>query len=145
MYLKNPYPTINRARKPPLTVLLSLKYVKNIGCRSCIFRQITLVFVTNIIKLVIMQRKFLLSLGNSLKILKENIYINVKNNAIFFWKYGDNRRTSNVNIPQVRKPNINKKVYFETDYDKAEALAFQVNSIFTIKGESERNIEENIT
>lgn len=92
-----------------------------------------------------MQRKFLLSLGNSLQILKENIYINVKNNAIFFWKYGDNRRTSNVNIRQVRKPNINKKVYFETDYDKAEALAVQVNSIFTIKGESERNIEENIT
>ena len=35
-------------------------------------------------------------------------------------------------MPQLYKPNTNKKVYWEDDYDKAEALASQVSNVFTM-------------
>ena len=35
-------------------------------------------------------------------------------------------------MPQLYKPNTNKKVYWEADYDKAEALASQFSNVFTI-------------
>ena len=54
---------------------------------------------------------------------KKNSCDNVKNNPKNFCKYVNNKRKANVSIPQLYKPNTNKKVYWEADYDKAEALA----------------------
>ena len=47
-----------------------------------------------------------------------------------------------MNIPQLFQQNNNKKVYFEADYDKAEALVSQFTNVFTIEGENTWNIEE---
>ena len=57
----------------------------------------------------------------SIKNLEKNLCDNVKNNHKNFWKYVNNKIKTNVSIPQLYKPNTNKKVYWEADYDKAEA------------------------
>ena len=59
----------------------------------------------------------------SIKNLEKNIYDDVKNSSKIFWKHVNNKRKINVNIPQLYKPNTDKKVHCETDCDKAEALA----------------------
>ena len=59
----------------------------------------------------------------SIKNFKRNICDDVKNNPKKFWKYVNHKIKTNVSIPQLYKPNTNKKVYCDTDYDKAEALA----------------------
>ena len=61
-------PTINSTVKPPLTDLLSLKYVKSIDYGNYIFRQTTSMFITSIVKLVI---KYVFLRDNPSKILKE--------------------------------------------------------------------------
>ena len=76
----------------------------------------------------------------SIKNLERNICDDVKNNSKNLWKYVNNKRKTNVIIPQLYKPNTNKKVYCETDYDKAEALASQFNSAFTVEKENMLNI-----
>ena len=74
--------------------------------------------------------------------MKKNICDDVKNNPKIFWKYVNNKRKITVSIPQLHKANTNKKVYWETDYDKAEALASQFSNVFTTEGENTWNIEE---
>ena len=58
----------------------------------------------------------------SIKNFKRNICDDVKNNPKKFGKYVNHKMKTNVSIPQLYKPNTNKKVYCDTDYDKAEAL-----------------------
>ena len=98
-----------------------------------IFRQTTPVFITNIVKLV---TKYVFLRDSPSKNLEKNIYDNVKNNPKNFWKYVNNKRKTNVSIPQLYKPNANKKVFWEADYNKAEALALQFSIVFTIEGEN---------
>ena len=78
----------------------------------------------------------------SIKNFEINICDDVKNNPKNFWKYVNNKRKANVSIPQLYKLNTNKKVCCETDYDKAEPLASQFNTAFTIEKENTWNIEE---
>ena len=78
----------------------------------------------------------------SIKNLERNICNDVKNNPKNFWKYVNNKRKTNVSIPKLYKLNTNKKVYCETDYDKAEALVSQFDSVFTIEKENTWNIAE---
>ena len=65
--------------------------------------------------------------------MKKNICENVINNPKEF-KNVNNRRKTNISISQLYKPNVNKKVYCEADYDKAEALASQFSNVYTIEG-----------
>ena len=78
----------------------------------------------------------------SIKNFKRNICDDVKNNPKKFWKYVNHKMKTNVSIPQLYKPNTNKKVYCDTDYDKAEALTQQFNSVFIIEKEKLWNIVE---
>ena len=78
----------------------------------------------------------------SIKNFERNICHDAKNNPKKFWKYVNNKRKTNASIPQLSKPNTNKKVYCETDYDKAEALVSQFDSVFTIEKENTWNIVE---
>ena len=67
--------------------------------------------------------------------MKKNHCDDVKNNSKNFSKYVNNKRKNQVNvrIPQLCKPSTNKKVYWEADYDKAEALALQFNKVLKKK------------
>ena len=80
----------------------------------------------------------------SFKNLESNICDDVKNNPKKVWKYANNKRKTHVSIPQLYNPNTNKKEYYETDYDKAEALESQSNSacVFTIEKENSWNTAE---
>ena len=53
------------------------------------------------------------------------------------------QQQQNVSIPLLYKPNTNTKVYWDADYEKAEALALQFTNVFTIEGEIMWNIEVN--
>ena len=67
-----------------------------------------------------------------MKNLKKYICDDVKNNPKIFGKYVSNKRKTIASMPQLYKPNTNKKVYCEADYDKAEAMASQFSNVFTI-------------
>ena len=93
-------------------------------------------FITNIVKLVI---KYVFLRDSPSEILKEIYVMMLKITLTIFGSMLTTRKT-NVIIPQLYKPNTNKKVYCEIDYDKAEAFASQFNSVFTIEKENTWNI-----
>ena len=122
IYLGHLKPTINSTVRPSLGDLLSLKYVKNIDYGNYIFKQTTSMFITNIIKLI---TKFVLLHHSPSKMMSKWI----KN----VWKYVNNKIKTNVSIPQLCKPNTNKKVFSEIHYNKVEGLASPFNSVLLSK------------
>ena len=94
---------------------------------------------TNIVKLV---NKYVFLRDSPSKILKKIFVIMLKIILKNFWKYVNNKRKTNVSIPQLYKPNTNKKIYWEADFDKAEALGSPFSNVFTIEGENTWNIAE---
>ena len=67
------------------------------------------------------------------KTFEENISLEIKSNPKLFWQYIKSKTKSNPGVAPLYKTNNGEKILIEDNKEKAEILAEQFKSVFTIE------------